>query len=441
MKTASVNRLYTQRQSMGMCVLYVAVICFLAIVAAKMTIEFLDIFKSMDFHLEEMLRQESEVVPAGHTSSSRTKSLASLKTASNHPSTSPFGQANCGNLDTIQTFLRPVLEKWMVKSEGRQKDPLLRVSQPFGRRAMKVLIVEDDAASREYLIDGIESLGHETREAEDGSQGLEVFYAFHPDLVLSDVQMPKMNGLELLETIRGENPETIVVIMTAFGSEKYAVRALRAGASNYLSKPLRLSELGSIIQKYQAIVDARMVDREVIGSVVCRSFTMRFDNRIERAAKIAERLVQETGDRIDANARLGVRLGLLELLTNAMEHGNLGITYDEKTDAQKHGPDGFMTLYQARMAEETLSARRVTVDFDMDESSCEWVIRDEGNGFDWRALPDPTKSENLLASHGRGVFLARLQFDELEYWGNGRAVRASIKLSGPNQTSGEGGIS
>ena len=134
MKTASVNRLYTQRQSMGMCVLYVAVICFLAIVAAKMTIEFLDIFKSMDFHLEEMLRQESEVVPAGHTSSSRTKSLASLKTASNHPSTSPFGQANYGNLDTIQTFLRPVLEKWMVKSEGRQKDPLLRVSQPFGRK-------------------------------------------------------------------------------------------------------------------------------------------------------------------------------------------------------------------------------------------------------------------------------------------------------------------
>ena len=70
---------------------------------------------------------------------------------------------------------------------------------------------------------------------------------------------------------------------------------------------------------------------------------------------------------------------------------------------------------------------KVTVDFTMDAEACEWVISDEGDGFDWRSVQNPIEDEDLFKAHGRGIFLARFQFDELEYLGNGNTVRVNKK--------------
>lgn len=58
----------------------------------------------------------------------------------------------------------------------------------------------------------------------------------------------------------------------------------------------------------------------------------------------------------------------------------------------------------------------------MDSEACEWTITDAGAGFDWQDVPDPNDPENLMASHGRGILLARLSFDNLAYFGNGNKV-------------------
>ena len=91
---------------------------------------------------------------------------------------------------------------------------------------MKILIVEDDQSSRIYLENLLELNGYKFRSAVNGIEGLNYFEEYDPDIVISDIQMPIMDGLELLEAIRDKKSNTIVIITTAYGNENYAIQAL-----------------------------------------------------------------------------------------------------------------------------------------------------------------------------------------------------------------------
>lgn len=74
------------------------------------------------------------------------------------------------------------------------------------------------------------------------------------------------------------------------------------------------------------------------------------------------------------------------------------------------------------MDDPLLKDRCVDIQFQMDGERCEWLITDQGNGFDWQSVPDPNDAANLMSSHGRGIMLTRLNFDEVFYLGKGNQV-------------------
>ena len=293
---------------------------------------------------------------------------------------------------------------------------------------MKVLIVDDDPVARQYLQDTALSGGHEVVAADDGAAGLAAFDEFGPDLILADIQMPKVDGLELLEAIRGRSADTIVVMVTGHGCEEYAVKALRLGANNYLGKPVRHADLLPLLSKYAGIVESRAAHASVSAMIVRHELTMRFGNHLELIPSIADYLAKLAPHSLNEEAQQDARLGLNELLINAVEHGNLGITYDEKTAAVEGGPDTLTSLRDERLADSVMCERRVRVIFTLGERACEWVISDEGKGFDWSAVPNPLDEDNLLKPLGRGMFLCRFLFDEMEYEGTGNIVRVKKRV-------------
>lgn len=290
---------------------------------------------------------------------------------------------------------------------------------------MKVLIVEDDPVSQNYLKDTVETEGHQAEVAENGEIGLKVFKEHLPDLVISDIQMPVVDGLELLEAIRRQNSSSIIIMATAYGSEEYAMKALRLGANNYMKKPIRHAELLPLLRKYSSVIEARTVEHEIMGSIVEKNFNMKLDNRFELIPQIVDHLIRETGHAIPEAKRFGVRLGLLELLTNAIEHGNLEIGYDQKSAALE--TETLESLYKKRQSDPALAERRVTVAFKMDGKSCEWLITDEGKGFDWQTVRNSFDESKLLEAHGRGIFITQFYFDELVFNHAGNAVRVTKK--------------
>lgn len=293
---------------------------------------------------------------------------------------------------------------------------------------MKVLIVEDEAPIRLLLSKTVQSMGHIVEVAEDGEMGLTKFKAFEPDIVLSDILMPKMNGLELLEKIRKISSDALVIMVTAFGSADYTLKALQLKANDYIMKPFRPRQLKEYLDKYEAILRSRTLDQEIVGMFLRREFTLRFSNNLQLISKLADKMMQETQNTIAKDCRLGVHLGLVELLVNAIEHGNLEITFDEKKDALEGSSGEWMNLVNQRLNDERLKDRLAEVHFLMTQEFCEWTITDQGKGFNWHSLPDQSDPEILLAANGRGIMLAKLQFDEYEYNESGSQVRVKKYL-------------
>lgn len=114
----------------------------------------------------------------------------------------------------------------------------------------KLLVVDDDESIRWILTTLFQSRGHEVREAADGIDALAVLDA-EPDiqLVVSDVHMSRMDGIALLENIRDQHPETLVVLMSAYASVDTAIAAIKAGAHDYLTKPLSLEDLQRVADR------------------------------------------------------------------------------------------------------------------------------------------------------------------------------------------------
>ena len=102
-----------------------------------------------------------------------------------------------------------------------------------------ILIVEDDALFRSFLSTVLKEEGHRVEEARDGKEGLAKFMGGDFDLVIADLKMPGLSGMDLLREAKKEKPESRWIIMTAFGSIDSAVEAMKAGASDYLTKPLQ----------------------------------------------------------------------------------------------------------------------------------------------------------------------------------------------------------
>ncbi len=113
----------------------------------------------------------------------------------------------------------------------------------------KILVVDDEAIQRDIVRDILEDQGCEVVAVGSGPEALAYITASPVDVILTDLRMPGMDGVELLETVKQTEPEIVVVVITAYGSVESAVEAMKKGAYHYLSKPLGKDELTLVVQR------------------------------------------------------------------------------------------------------------------------------------------------------------------------------------------------
>lgn len=292
--------------------------------------------------------------------------------------------------------------------------------------ALKILIVDDDPNVIDLLAGLIRSIGFtDIMTAQDGEVGLRIFHEYHPDLIITDIEMPKIDGLELLEKVKKSVPETIVIIISGQSNPENVIEALERHADNFLAKPFSIAKLSQILKKYEKLISENVIYNEFEHQVVSNNFVIEARSDIHHIDKLVVFLLKQCGTLISQEDRHNLKLGLYELIVNAVEHGNFEITYEEKTAALNDlEGKGIMDLYRVKSSDPVLGRRKVIIEFIMDSDRFEWKITDEGPGFDWKNVKNPL-TEGRFEMHGRGIYLSGFIFDLLEYIGKGNSVKVT----------------
>ncbi len=128
------------------------------------------------------------------------------------------------------------------------------------KKGARVLVVDDEPNARSALRELLAEEGFDVQEAADGEEALRLLPGFAPDVVLADVRMPRMDGLTLLQRARGDGVDASFVMMTAHGTVKDAVAAMKMGAENYLQKPL---DMDAVVVSLTRALERRKLQRDV----------------------------------------------------------------------------------------------------------------------------------------------------------------------------------
>lgn len=254
--------------------------------------------------------------------------------------------------------------------------------------------------------------------AVDGSDALRQIRQQLPDAVVSDLQMPEMDGLELVSAIKASFPLLPVILMTAQGSEEIAAEALRVGAASYVPKASLGKHLGDVVSR---IVSSASVDRSqtrlmnALSECQCR-FTLHND------PGLIEPLVNRLQEMLrclplaDESERLRVGIAVKHALLNGHYLGNLELPADTEdlfsTDA--------VSVVQEHSLDPQYAQRRLVIEARLSPEVAEFRIQHEGPGLDGTQLPlahDMTRASSHLI---RGWILMRSIMDEMLLSEDGR---------------------
>jgi CheY-like chemotaxis protein/anti-sigma regulatory factor (Ser/Thr protein kinase) len=285
-----------------------------------------------------------------------------------------------------------------------------RALKPSRESMETILVVDDSMKARDVAAACLVNHGMKPLFAENGRRALEIIAETAPDAVLTDLNMPEMNGLELVEHMRREYANIPVVLMTSRGGEDAAVKALRAGALSYVPKKELRGSLCDAMRTVRVAVEAtrRSGDAHATGDGES-TFILGCEPHGTTAlvSLLQEDLKQlSCCDETDI-FQVGTALG--EAFTNAIDHGNLELD----SRVREEGHDVYEKLRQERCLQQPYRDRRVHVTQRVSKTAVTYIVRDEGNGFDVSGVPDPTQADNLLRASGRGLMLIRTFMDEV----------------------------
>lgn len=245
-----------------------------------------------------------------------------------------------------------------------------------------------------------------------------------PDVLLCDLFMPEMAGLSMMRDIRRRYPQTAMIMMAKEGNEVTVLEALRAGAVDYLQKPVIDAELGTAFDRALHTGPQTVADVVGIEQAEYRLVVGADPAYVETSVAW---LIQGTAMGLPETQRLHLRATLIELMVNAVEHGSLEIFYQEKHEAL--AKDQYDGLIAQRRRDARFAKRRVTVRacYDKTARCVRYAITDEGKGFRWKSFltraDEPCDSRD---ANGRGVFLAKAFFPDLTYNERGNEVTFSV---------------
>jgi CheY-like chemotaxis protein len=261
---------------------------------------------------------------------------------------------------------------------------------------IQVLIVDDDREVMTMLADIVRELNLTPVTASHGQEAMEKLKGQKIDLIITDLVMPKMDGLELIKQSRQLNAKIPIAVISGHGEAQNVIEALNRGAYNFVSKPFTIKEIEAIIKKGLRLREFSLGTHKILEGI--RNYTeINIPNNPHYLPPATLYIVRECQWRgIDDEDQLSnVSVCADELLTNALIHGN-------ELDEDK----------------------KISIQLVFDSEKFTMSFEDEGRGFDYHKLMAALSAEQVVPPTKRGLFIVKSLMDELSFNESGNKVTA-----------------
>ncbi len=285
----------------------------------------------------------------------------------------------------------------------------------------RILVVDDSPTQLVQIRMLLESVGYDVFTATDGLEALEQIKQSQPDLVLTDLQMPNMDGLELVREITQRQMSVPVILTTAAGSEMIAAQALHAGAASYVPKSGLSTILLPTVQRTLELQKSTQTNQLLADCFQSATFQWKLTNDQSLVPDLigrVESILNELAD-YDPGQHMQIAMALDEAIVNAMVHGNFEVSTELRRvdDGQP-----YLDKISERSRTEPYCDRVVHFELHADREGATFKIRDEGPGFNVNDVPDPTDPSNLDKEGGRGLLLINTFMDEVHHNEKGNEI-------------------
>ncbi len=286
-----------------------------------------------------------------------------------------------------------------------------------------ILIVDDEEIIRKILIHKLQKQGYDVLEARNGQEGLRQIQKKIPDLLITDIQMPTMDGFELLENIHKLMLPVPTIVITGQTRVEDVIQTIRLGVRDFIRKPFESDEMMQTIQKVLSSPQGMASEDDLIPFIEeeTKEIILPNDQNILNIASFYLTRHLPIRGICDHVEKENVRLALKESLMNAMVHGNLQLSSNLKSIGGI-AKTAFHDIMEQRLQESPYNERQIKVTYRFSKEKVTYQIEDEGTGFDYQNLPDPLHPDNIFKPFGRGIFFINLHMDEVVWNDKGNCI-------------------
>jgi CheY-like chemotaxis protein len=292
-----------------------------------------------------------------------------------------------------------------------------------------ILLVEDSPTQAMQMKLLLESAAHEVTCCDDGTTALEALASGTSELVVTDLELPVMNGLDLIKQMQADFPQIPAVLVTGQGSERLAAEALRIGATAYVPKSMVEDLLLGTVEDVLGVTRTDRSYAELIDCTVENRLVFELPNKPRLLMTAIDLTMQLAGgmELLSGVDRYRVATALQHAASNAVHRGNLELKHSQwhqtgtaDADEPSEDPDHASSnerdnIVQQRMSQSPYKDRKVHFDARLMRDLIRVVIRDEGPGFDTASLGSEDDPHALDADRGRGLTLIRKFMDKVTF--------------------------
>jgi len=298
-----------------------------------------------------------------------------------------------------------------------------------GHAKPEILVVDNDLSYRDVLTE-ILSEQMTIYYTDNYEDAIDIIGKKNISFILTELKLPGSDIVKFITDIKQLFKQIHFAVITAHSDYQLAINIIKMGAIDIIPKPFSIEDIALLIEKYRTVSVSQKIDYDLLDNMIEEKRTFALPSSFYSINPFIYELIDviKRFPGMDSKTLFSIRLSIYEMIINAFEHGNLDVDYATKKHKLESGDD-YLEFLTQRSREEQYASRQIIVNYHYIKSEISFTVIDEGKGFDVKSFLEKKEIEDIAALHGRGIFITKVNMDQITYNDIGNQVTLTKKIN------------